>query len=257
MLILSNSNEGQLIDSSKWIVSSAANIQEAHKIPAHQHHRAQLLFAPRSHVQVKMANKTWALTPHHAIWIPANINHEISSTGAAQYRSIFIEPMAASQLFHEPQFLQLTSVFTALINEAVQFGCNYQSDSPESRLLAVLYDQLQKLNKTLVPVVIPKDPRLVVIYKALVSNPADPRMLCEWATTCGASSRTLSRLFVVETGYSFTEWRQRLRVLTAISLLSEGVSVISVALELGYNSSSSFSTMFKRITGSPPRHYIL
>ena len=53
-------------------------------------------------------------------------------------------------------------------------------------------------------------------------------------------------------GMSFNEWRQRLRVVSALGMLDEGRSVQSVARELGYSTPSAFIAMFQRLTGESP-----
>lgn len=45
---------------------------------------------------------------------------------------------------------------------------------------------------------------------------------------------------------SLHEWRQRLKVMKAMSLLNQGYTIESIALDLGYASSSAFIYMFKR-----------
>jgi AraC-like DNA-binding protein len=55
----------------------------------------------------------------------------------------------------------------------------------------------------------------------------------------GASERTLARLFREETHLSFSEWRQRIRLLEAVCNLARGVTVSKLAHELGYASASA------------------
>jgi len=59
-------------------------------------------------------------------------------------------------------------------------------------------------------------------------------------STC---SRTLARLFLREVGMSFGEWRKRARLLLSMGRLAAGASILEVALEHGYQSSSAFSAM--------------
>ncbi len=51
---------------------------------------------------------------------------------------------------------------------------------------------------------------------------------------------------------SFSEWRQRLRFLHAVSLLEQGKTVQDVALDVGYSSASAFIVMFQQIAGTTP-----
>ena len=55
----------------------------------------------------------------------------------------------------------------------------------------------------------PKEPRLLKIAEALSERPDDGRRLEEWAAWAAIAPRTLTRRFTQETGFSFSEWRQR------------------------------------------------
>jgi AraC-like DNA-binding protein len=72
----------------------------------------------------------------------------------------------------------------------------------------------------------------------------------------GASSRTLARLFVKETGLTFADWRRQARLLAGMALLAAGQPITSIALELGYESPSAFTAMFRRCLGEPPSRYV-
>jgi len=51
---------------------------------------------------------------------------------------------------------------------------------------------------------------------------------------------------------SFNDWRQRLRVVSALGMLDAGQPVQTVARELGYSTPSAFIAMFQRLTGESP-----
>jgi AraC-like DNA-binding protein len=101
----------------------------------------------------------------------------------------------------------------------------------------------------------PRDPRLGQLCQALLDAPGDQRPLEAWAETINASARTLARHFQSETGFSFGAWRQQARVLEAMGRLGSGQPVTQVAFDLGYESVSAFSAMFRRASGASPRHY--
>ena len=62
-------------------------------------------------------------------------------------------------------------------------------------------------------------------------------------------------LFQAQTQLSFREWRQRLRLLAALPLLAQGMSVTRLANELGYDSVSAFIGLFQRHYGKTPGVY--
>ena len=90
---------------------------------------------------------------------------------------------------------------------------------------------------------------------ALQSNPADSLSANDWAARAGVSPRTFSRLFQRDTGMTFRQWRQQLRLLSALRRLAAGQRVNQVALELGYESPSAFVAMFRRALGTTPGRY--
>lgn len=71
----------------------------------------------------------------------------------------------------------------------------------------------------------------------------------------GASGRTLARLFRREIGMTFGAWRQQARLIEALARLGTGEPVTHVALDLGYESPSAFTAMFRRSLGVTPSRY--
>ena len=102
----------------------------------------------------------------------------------------------------------------------------------------------------------PRDARAVRVARALLDRPEVEGTLDDWAQKSGASRRTLARLFRSETGFSFNEWRARLRAIDGIARLSAGDPVGTVASAVGYASPSAFSAMVRRNFGEPPRRMV-
>jgi hypothetical protein len=67
--------------------------------------------------------------------------------------------------------------------------------------------------------------------------------------------RTLARLFRFETGMSFRQWRQQMRILESLRRLGQEEQVSTIALDLGYNSPSAFRAMFKKNLRKTPNQY--
>ncbi len=102
----------------------------------------------------------------------------------------------------------------------------------------------------------PRD-RLKKIYKRLSNNPGDNRTLEDWGKVAGATGRTLARRFRLETGLSFGQWRQQIRILEALRRLGMKEPVTTVAIDLGYDSLSAFISMFKKTLGITPGQYFV
>jgi AraC-like DNA-binding protein len=151
--------------------------------------------------------------------------------------------------------VSVSSLLRELIVHATTLPRLYAAQSPEERLFNVILDLIEHLDTTPLELPIPGDPRLVQIYKHLARNPADNRTLGDWGRTVGATARALCRQFRNQTGMSFRQWRQQIRILEALKRLGLGESVTSVAIGLGYDSPSAFISMFRKALGKTPGQY--
>ena len=118
--------------------------------------------------------------------------------------------------------------------------------------MQVVLDELRQAEETPLHLPMGRDPRLVRVMEALLKLPGDTRDLEQWGRLTGASGRTLSRLFLAESGLTFRAWRTRLILQEAITRLSQGEPVTNVAFDLGYKSLSAFIEMFRREVGCSP-----
>lgn len=81
-----------------------------------------------------------------------------------------------------------------------------------------------------------------------------PLSLEDFATVVGASSRTLARLFRSETGTSFRQWRQQVRLTEAFGALSAGASLAQAARLAGHATQPAFGAAFRSMFGMTPGH---
>jgi AraC-like DNA-binding protein len=71
----------------------------------------------------------------------------------------------------------------------------------------------------------------------------------------GNIERTLARHFRLETGMTFGQWRQQIRILEDFKHIVMKEAVTTVAIDLGYDSPSAFISMFKKALGKTPGRY--
>jgi AraC-like DNA-binding protein len=122
--------------------------------------------------------------------------------------------------------------------------------------MGVILDQLEASAFVPLQVRMPSDVRALRIARLFLDDPSDGRRLEDLCKQCGASKRTVERLFREDTGVSFGRWRQQLGLAHAIRLLAEGSKITNVAMEVGYNSPSAFIAMFKKALGTTPAKYL-
>ncbi len=124
------------------------------------------------------------------------------------------------------------------------------------RAEAVVLDLLHPLPTMPIDVPHPADKRVCAVANALLADSADPRSLEAHARAVGVGRRTLTRLFVHDTGMSFDRWRTHVRLRAALSLLAESQPVSRVAHAVGYATASAFLAAFRRTVGTSPKHYL-
>jgi AraC-like DNA-binding protein len=76
-----------------------------------------------------------------------------------------------------------------------------------------------------------------------------------WACPCPQTRACSASRFVSETGFSFTAWRQRARLMRSLEMLAAGAPVTNIALDLGYSTASAFIGLFRRTFGETPAAY--
>ncbi|XXZ02077.1 helix-turn-helix transcriptional regulator [Sorangium sp. So ce302] len=222
----------------------------------HSHRESQLFFLERGEVTCEASNALWIVPPRSALWIPAGVLHKIRGRAPLEGYGVFMEPDVAPRLPAECCAVSVTPLFRELLVRLAARPALYDLDGPDARLVAVLFDELAAatIEKHRLPM--PADQRLRKLVDAMAENPADGATMGTWARRIGVGERTLNRLLVRETGLSFGRWRQQLHIVLALQRLSRGASVQSVASDLGYESASSFVTMFRKALGASPARYM-
>jgi len=237
------------------VASRVRELPQGHLVEAHHHRRAQLLFASRGTMVVSTDQGIWVVPTQRAVWIPALVDHAVLTRSQLSLRSLYFSPSIVPDMPKACAVVTVSELLRQLILAAVALPAEYDEDGADGRLIGVLLDQIQTLPETPLHLPIPTDSRLRMIAETLSENPADPRSLEQWADSAGASSRTLTRLFAAETGMTFRQWRQQVRLLEALARLADGHPVTTVALDLGYDSQSAFISMFRKSLGTTPGRY--
>lgn len=224
--------------------------------PAHQHARGQLLGARRGLLSVEAADQHWVVPATQAVWIPPDCLHGVRSHGPFHGWSVYVAAAACVDLPGQPCIIATSG----LLREAVDRAASWEEgplDDRQARIAQLILDEVAALPRQSFSLPLPHDPRLRRVTQAQVDDLADNRSLQQWAQWGGFSARTLARRFVSETGFTFSQWRQRARLLRALELLAADVPVTTIALELGYENVSAFIAMFRRTFGVTPGRYFI
>lgn len=220
--------------------------------PVHTHRWAQLTYAIDGVLDIRTPVGNHVALPQCAVWIPAGIEHQVVNPGRAEMRSFYLEPAPFPWSTDRCRVLQVTPLVRELIRAASALAADYPLDGAEARLVQVLIDQLLALPEAPFSLPIPQDKRLRIVLQALQTTPDDARTLAQWAAQLGTTERNLVRLYRRETGLTFRQWRQRLRLMLSLNGLEAGHAVTRVALDFGYDSPSSYIAAFKQLFGRTP-----
>jgi AraC-like DNA-binding protein len=100
------------------------------------------------------------------------------------------------------------------------------------------------------------DPQVGAAITALHAEPARRWTLGDLAASVGMSRSSFAQKFKAMVGSAPMDYLARWRMLVAGERLTQTAEPVSaIALSLGYESESAFSTAFKRIMGCSPREY--
>lgn len=238
------------------VASVSADLQNGHVIPVHSHPEDQLLFASEGVMTVSTRQGVWVVPTLRAVWIPAETLHSVAISGRVLLRTLYFLPNLRRALPNRCFVMNVSRLLKELILHACAFQRLRKNVSAERRIIEIILDQLQAVESIPLQLPHPCDPRAQRVMKTLLASPGDNETLEKLCRGCGASKRTVQRLFLEETKMTFRKWRQQLRLLHAMQRLASGEKVTAAALESGYNSASAFISMFRKQLGTTPRRYL-
>ena len=224
-------------------------------VSEHFHTEDQFVFASQGVMAIHTKDGVWIVPPSRAVWIPAKVVHSIRMSGKVSMRTLYFAPKFAKRLPKKCFVMNVTPLLRELTLHACGFSKLSLKVAKEKRLIELIVDQLDERNIVPLQLPIPEDPRAKRFAELLIADPSDKSLLVELCKKCGASKRTIERLFQDQTHMTVGKWRQQLRMLHSIQILASGEKVINVALEAGYNSPSAFISAFKTVLGTTPSNY--
>lgn len=233
----------------------AYDFADGHVIAEHFHPEDQLVFASEGVMTVRTGQGIWVVPPLRAVWIPAETPHSVAMSGRVSMRTLYFAPRRSKTLGTKCFVMNVSPLLRELILHACQYKRLHKNDPAQRRVLEFIADQLKEANSIPLQLPQPGDSRAMRVAQALMAEPGKQGTLETLCEDCGASKRTIERIFIAETKMTFRQWRQQLRLLHAMQLLASGEKVTGAALDAGYNSASAFIAMFRRQLGQTPRRY--
>jgi len=223
----------------------------------HTHDLHQLEYAFEGVAQVETATVRYLLPPQQAVWIPAGVEHCTTLT-RVRTASVFFDPVSGIQAGERVRILAVPLVMREMILYARRWPIGRPCKDPVGdRFFAALGDLVETSLDQELPLWVPtsRHPLVAAAMHYTNANLAHVRVadVCE---AVGTSERSLRRIFVTESGMSWSQYLLESRLLRAMALLAEpGPNVLAVATAVGFASMSGFARAFRRYTGESPLGY--
>lgn len=233
------------------VVGIAADMP-THDSGPHSHSRHQLLFSTTGCMTIEMEKTLYLLPARRAMWIPAGVVHRVMMRGVTAYRSLYF----SIDLPFSKTPLQVFSV-NALLFEIIERMSFWPWTMPtdcQNNILNVFIDELHTAPKESWDLKFPQDDRLS-IWIEQIHQGILPLRLNVLAKKIGACERTISRIFIRDTGMNYQSWRQQWRLLKGMEMLADNKSTNEIAQFLDFSSDSAFIAFFRQYTGVTPNNY--
>ena len=238
------------------VVADGFEYSDGGQLSWHMHEQAQFVLSLRGVLRVLTSTAVWTIGSRQGLWIPPGVEHALHGFGAVSVRNVYFEPDVSPLSGPACRVLAVGPLLQELVATTIETRSEPDEDRYHMVIPLLLKEMKNARSAPAVSLALPRDRRLQQVCQSLISDPANNDPLAAWGDQVGASERTLARLYREETGLTFAQWRQQLRLIEAMSRLAKGASVATVSSELGYGNSSAFIAMFKKATGQTPQRYI-
>lgn len=238
------------------VVAFAQCYPHGHIETWHQHPHIQLIHTLTGVIRIETAEGTWICPPGRGLWIPAGKQHALHVSGQGNIRGVWIEADARKDLAMHCSVVNISALLRELICAALEIDTTIEPNSRNERLLQLILDEVCLLPSLAFHLPEARSHTLIQLCQNVRDNLAFDWTLQQAAATTAMSSKTLSRHFQKELKMNFAQWLRQAKLLQAMIDLSQQKPILHIALDLGYNSPSAFSAMFKRETAMTPSEYI-
>ncbi|MEQ9257815.1 MAG: AraC family transcriptional regulator [Roseovarius sp.] len=221
----------------------------------HSHDFGQLVSSTSGSMYVGTSTHVLLLSPAMAIWIPPDAKHWMRTSSNNEMLYVDVNRDEAKELGMECRVIAMTQLLNALMTTTLPNQSNIRTPEHLKTLHDLIRKELVAAQDVPLSVILPQDKRIHGIAKAALSDPSLIVSVDTWLRDVAASRKTIERLFVSETGMPPSRWLRHVRLLHAVSQLAAGKKVSTVAFDMGYESASAFSYMFRRLLGVSPSQF--
>ena len=227
----------------------------SHLIDWHSHSWSQLLYASEGVITVETKQACWIVPTNRGVWVPAGQEHSVKMHGRVYLQTVYIEPDRIAITDLNCAAYEIPRLLHELIVHVCEIGIVNGDSDENQNLIDFLTYQLKRLTPFPLMVPMPRDERARRLALQVIDTPGTAKSLIELSSECGASLRTMQRIFSDELGVPLARWRNQVKMVHAVQLLAVGKSVTQIAFDLGFESVSGFVCSFRQSFGVSPGQY--
>lgn len=254
-MICKNTNSTHYRDLQSCLLGEEIRVSSAQNIWLESRNRVYLLHVQKGVFSATVGNQSLILHPAHVMVLSANSSCMLSgNAGIIQIVSLSLSVCHSAE---KTRVLMSSDIISALITEIVNLNYERRNVSRENALSSLLVCEMSRnahVNGQLA-MEMPTDKRLLGVCHDLLLSPSLHDNVNEWCRKAGMSRRNFSRIFKIETGMTFVEWRREVRLLVALSKIVSGAKITAAAYDVGYENVSTFTAAFSRRFGKSPGRY--
>lgn len=231
------------------------------KLTPHTHRKSQIIYTLSGTLHVQIGEENFFVPEKHLAWIPANMEHDLSTNNRQASLVIFY---AASVEKENARF----SVYhcNGIIAENLRFISNCgpvirKDDRPDLYHYAYFFFRmLPELSPSqgiqLKTITLPNDTRLRPALNYMREHACEDLRIEQVAREFGFSVRNLSRL-LNRSSIRFSNYLNTLRITRAIEMFADRNHTIQeTAYETGFSTPGNFNRVFKQVTGTTPGEFL-
>lgn len=236
----------------------AVRYPTGHVVPLHKHSYGHLIYADRGLLRVEAESGQWLVPPTAAVWLRPGVAHRLVVPVALQAHGLLVREDVCARLPVADCVVNVSGLLRELIM-ALARADNQTISLKRIRMLGeLLVEELH--TQPVLPLHLPwptdnvggNDGPMRRVCQALLNDPGDVATVAQWADRLAMCGKTFHRRFLQATGMTFGKWRQQLRLMSSLTLLTQGMPITQVALASGYESHSAYTTAFSKKFGQPP-----
>ncbi len=213
----------------------------------------ELVFVTDGVMVILTKNTSYFVQTNHALWIPPKLEHRWYMPTKTVDRSLHIHSSVLKDYEQLNQLLliEMSPLLRELVIAVDDLGLQFKTEA-DKRIGYTLLDRICAAKTCTDVLPMPQQAKLAELCTGLITSPNTQVTLSDWSRELCVSEKTLTRIFLKETGVNFRTWQNMLRMQCAKKDIEAGIQVTEVALNCGYNSLPSFIASFKKMYGVSP-----